>query len=71
MKLIAPTVRIRCHTDIPAYEVVVAFRGKELCLWCRDYDQAVKWAQVECRSYGIASVTVEHVYRGETGANPG
>jgi hypothetical protein len=62
MELMAPTVRIRCHIDIPAYEVVVVLRGKEMCHWCRDYDQAVKWAQVECRSYGVASVIVEHVY---------
>ncbi|MBV8574340.1 MAG: hypothetical protein JOZ58_04780 [Acetobacteraceae bacterium] len=63
MKL-APTVCIRCHSDVAAYEVVVALRGKEMSHWCRDYDQAIKWAQVECRSYGIADITVEHVYRG-------
>jgi hypothetical protein len=66
LKLIAPTVRIRCHSYIPAYEVIVTLRGNEMCLWCRDYDQAVKWAQVECRSYGVTDVTVERVQGNQT-----
>ena len=53
-------VRIRCYRDVPECEVVVAVRGKEIILRCPDYDQAVKWARVECRSYGIASITAEH-----------
>ena len=61
MKLVAPSVRIRCYSDLAAYEVIVALRGREMCLWCRDYDQAVKWARVECRSYGVTDVTVERV----------
>jgi hypothetical protein len=52
-------VRIRCYSDVPEGDVVVAIRGKEIILTCPDYDQAVKWARVECRSYGVASVTVE------------
>jgi hypothetical protein len=52
-------VRIRCYRNVPECEVVVAVRGKEIILTCPDYDQAVKWARVECRSYGVASVTVE------------
>jgi hypothetical protein len=65
LKLAAPSVRIRCYSDLATYEVIVALRGKEMCLWCRDYDQAVKWARVECRSYGVTEVTVERV-RGQT-----
>jgi len=53
-------VRIRCYSDVPECDVVVAVRGKEIILRCPDYDQAVKWARVECRSYGIASITEEH-----------
>jgi hypothetical protein len=53
-------VRIRCYRDVLECEVVVAVRGKEIILRCPDYDQAVKWARVECRSYGIASITAEH-----------
>lgn len=63
MKLIAPAVRIRCYSDVPAYEVIVTLRGREMCLWCRDYDQAVKWARVECRSYGVTNLVVERVQR--------
>jgi hypothetical protein len=63
MKLIAPTVRIRWYSNVPAYEVIVALRGREMSLWCRDYDQAVKWARVECRSYGVTDVMVERVER--------
>jgi len=54
-------VRIRRYNNLPECVVVVAFRGRQSLLRCRDYDQAVKWARVECRSYGIASVTVEHI----------
>ena len=53
-------VRIRCYRDVPECDVVVAVRGKKMILRCPDYDQAVKWAQVECRSYGIASITAVH-----------
>jgi len=56
-------VRIRCYSDGPAYEVIVALRGREMCHWCRDYDEAVKWARVECRSYGVSDVVVERVER--------
>jgi hypothetical protein len=54
-------VLIRRYDNAPECVVVVAFRGRQSLLRCRDYDQAVKWARVECRSYGIASVTVEHI----------
>ena len=52
-------VRIRRHSHVPECDVVVAVRGKQIFLRCPDYDQAVKWARVECRSYGIASMTAE------------
>jgi hypothetical protein len=61
--LIARTVRIRYYSDVPAYEVIVTLRGREMCLWCRDYDQAVKWARVECRSYSVTNLVVERVQR--------
>ena len=31
----------------------MAFRGREMILELPDYDHAVKWAQMECRSYKI------------------
>jgi hypothetical protein len=53
-------VRIRRHSNVPDCDVVVTFRGLELSLRCDDYDQAVKWARVECKSYKIADgFTVE------------
>jgi hypothetical protein len=56
----AAEVRVRRHNDVPECDVVVSFRGKEMSLKCRDYNQAVKWARIECKAYKIASgFTVE------------
>jgi hypothetical protein len=53
-------VRIRRHSDAPECDVVVAVRGKEISLKCRDYSQAVRWARIECKTYKIAAgFTVE------------
>jgi hypothetical protein len=49
----AAEVRVRRRSDVPECEVVVAFRGREMSLRCRDYDQAVKWARVECKAYKV------------------
>jgi hypothetical protein len=35
-------------------DVVVSFRGREMSLRCRDYNQAVKWAKIECKAYRLA-----------------
>jgi hypothetical protein len=52
-------VTIRRHNKTLACEVVVAFRNDEMSVRCRTYDQAVKWARVECKSYGVADFAVE------------
>ena len=53
-------VRIRRHGDAPQCDVVVAVGGKEMSLKCRDYNQAVKWARLECKSYKVeGGFTVE------------
>jgi hypothetical protein len=53
-------VRIRRHSDAPQCDVVVAVGGKEMSLRCRDYNQAVKWARLECKSYKVdGGFTVE------------
>ena len=44
----AAEVRIRRHGDAPQCDVVVAVGGKEMSLRCRDYNQAVKWARINC-----------------------
>jgi hypothetical protein len=51
----AAAVRVRRYDDIPECEVIVAVRGKEISIRCRDYNQAVQWARIECKSYKIAS----------------
>jgi hypothetical protein len=56
----AAEVRVRRHGDAPECDVVVTVRGQEMLLKCRDYNQAVKWARIECKSYKIAGgFTVE------------
>jgi hypothetical protein len=56
----AAEVRVRRHSDIPECDVVVAVRGQEISIRCRDYNQAVQWARIECKSYKIAGgFTVE------------
>jgi hypothetical protein len=41
--------------------------GQEMVLGCRDYDQAVKWARIECKTYGVSAVSVERVDKGGVG----
>jgi hypothetical protein len=51
---------IRQYADAPECDVIVVFRGRELSLRCSDYEEAVKWAQIECKSYKVAQgFTVE------------
>jgi hypothetical protein len=51
----AVEVTVRRHNDVPECDVVVAFRGQEASIRCRDYNQAVLWARIECKAYKIAS----------------
>lgn len=51
---------VRQYADAPECDVIVVFRGRELSLRCSDYDEAVKWARIECKSYKVAQgFTVE------------
>jgi hypothetical protein len=52
-------VRVRRYGDIPECDVVVAVRGQEISIRCRDYNQAVQWARIECKSYKIAGGLTE------------
>ena len=54
-------VKVRRYSDLAACDVIVLMRGQELVLSCRDYDQALKWARIECKTYGVRSVSVERV----------
>ena len=46
-------VRIQRYRDYPECDVIVAFRGREMVVRLPDHAQAVKWARVECKTYGI------------------
>ena len=51
---------IRRYSGAPECDVIVVFRGRELSLRCPDYDQAVKWARIECKAYKVTQgFTVE------------
>lgn len=53
-------ISVRRYNDAPECDVIVVFRGQELSLRCRDYDQAVKWARIECKTYKVSKgFTVE------------
>jgi hypothetical protein len=51
-------VRIQRYQDAPDCDVVVTLRGKVMALRCANYDQAVKWARVECKTYGLDSAFI-------------
>lgn len=55
----AAEIRIRRYSNAPDCDVVIALRGEELSIKCRTYDDAVKWAQMECKSYRIAEFATE------------
>jgi hypothetical protein len=53
-------IRVRRYDGVPECDVVVFSRGQEIMIRCRDYEQAVKWARIECKSYKVADgFTVE------------
>ncbi len=61
--MIAPSVaeiRIRRMSSALDCDVVIALRGEEVSIRCRTYDDAVKWAQMECKSYRIAEFATEN-----------
>jgi hypothetical protein len=49
-------VSIRRYSHVPTCDVIVSSGDRQISIRCDDYDAAVKWAQVECKSYGIVSV---------------
>lgn len=46
-------VWIRRYSDCLECDVIVVIRGHEMVVQLPSYDQAVKWAQLESRSYKI------------------
>ena len=60
-------IRVIRNSHVRECEVRVTVRGKEMCVSCPDYEQALKWARLECRSYGATTVTVQRVRKLEEG----
>ena len=65
-------IRIRRYDGVRECDVVVCFRGLAMTLRCRNYDQAVEWARIECKAYKVADgFTVErHQPPRPLGSNP-
>ncbi|MDB5573663.1 MAG: hypothetical protein JWR79_820 [Tardiphaga sp.] len=51
---LAVDVQVRRYPGMSECDVVVTSRTRELVLSCPDYDCAVRWARMECKSYGVA-----------------
>lgn len=49
-------VWIQRYDNVPSCDVV-ALRDDEISIRCCNYDQAVKWARMECKSYRVADFT--------------
>jgi hypothetical protein len=60
-------VKVRRYSGSGACDVIVRKRGKEMVLGCRDYDQTVRWARIECKTYGVSAVSVERADKGGIG----
>jgi hypothetical protein len=53
-------IRVRRYDGVAECDVVVFFRGHAMTLRCRNYDQAIEWARIECKAYKVADgFTVE------------
>jgi hypothetical protein len=48
-------VEIRRYGDRKECDVVVTVRGREMVLKLPSYSQAITWAQMEAKSYGITA----------------
>jgi hypothetical protein len=46
-------VRVQRHRHSPECDVIVTIHGREMSIRCGDYNQAVKWARMECKVYKL------------------
>jgi hypothetical protein len=46
-------IRVRQRDDRAAWAVIISSRGREAIIELSDYDKAMKWAEMECRSYKV------------------
>jgi hypothetical protein len=65
-----PEVTIRSYPDSPICDVVVAVRGQEMVLRCRDYRQAMRWARLERKSYKIPEPDIDVAAKAGSGDLP-
>ena len=56
---VVAAVWIRRHDNAPDCDVIVAIRDDQILIRCKNYDQAVKWARMECKSYRVADFAVQ------------
>jgi hypothetical protein len=52
-------ISIRQHSNSPECDVIVAIRDREMIVRLPDYRRAVKWAQMESRSYKLTAAFSE------------
>jgi hypothetical protein len=52
-------VQIRRYSSSLECDVVVTVRGREMIVQLPDYSQAVKWAQMEAKTYKILATLSE------------
>lgn len=48
------TVRLKRFRNAPDCVVIVSRRGDEMSIKFKNYEQAARWAQMECKSYRLA-----------------
>ena len=63
-------VRLQHYKHTSEWHVIIMRRAAEIRYKCRDYDQAMKWARMECKSYRTSKIEIEHVDQSE-GARQG
>ena len=57
-------VRIRRRDGQPTCDVIVAVGGRQMIVTVSDYDRALRWAQMECKSYGIPpALPIAEIYQ--------
>jgi hypothetical protein len=49
-------VLIRSHAGVVECDVVTIVKGEEMTVECCDWQEAVTWARIECRTYGLAPI---------------
>ena len=52
-------VSIRRYGSVSECDVIVAIHGREMVVRLPDYSRAVKWAQMEARSYKLSAMLSE------------